>query len=291
MVESNFIGMNSILVYLCALCVIPHFFFVSRMFLLTHTDDDVTLKYQQFVREEAKEHRLFLENSFDKLLLLISGGTFLFGSILTWMNYRTKNEITAAVSKKFNEQIEALLGTKFDELRNNLDYQDNELKKRMETADKLILELSAKISQTTISDSKEATIEYSQRRSFSIESDVNRILWVDDMPDNNKRIINMFSQGNVIFELVKSTAEAGKQLAKKDYVIIISDMKRGDSPDEGLKLLKLRNEKCPTVPFIIYSSSKSLAGYAHTAKSEGATLVTTKVTDLLGCIQSLVGKA
>lgn len=261
------------------------------MLLSTHADDDVTLKYQQFVREEAKEHRLFLENSFDKLLLLISGGTFLFGSILTWMNYRTKNEITAAVNKKFNEQIGALLGTKFDELRNNLDYQDNELRKRMETADKLILELSAKISQTTISDIEGTETRHSSRRSFSVDSDINQILWVDDVPGNNKRIINMFSQDNVFFELVKSTAEASKQLAKNDYAMIISDMKRGNSPDEGLKLLKLRNEKYPTVPFVIYSSSKSLAGYAHIAKSEGATLVTTKVTDLLGYIQSLVGKA
>ena len=283
--------MNSILVYLFSLCVIPHSLFISRMLLSTHADDDVTLKYQQFVREEAKEHRLFLENSFDKLLLLISGGTFLFGSILTWMNYRTKNEITAAVNKKFNEQIGALLGTKFDELRNNLDYQDNELRKRMETADKLILELSAKISQTTISDIEGTETRHSSRRSFSVDSDINQILWVDDVPGNNKRIINMFSQDNVFFELVKSTAEASKQLAKNDYAMIISDMKRGNSPDEGLKLLKLRNEKYPTVPFVIYSSSKSLAGYAHIAKSEGATLVTTKVTDLLGYIQTLVGKA
>lgn len=191
------------------------FFFISRILLSTQADDNVTLKYQQFVREEAKEHRLFLENSFDKLLLLISGGTFLFGTILTWMNYRTKDDITTAVNKKFNEQIEALLRTKFDELRTNLDYQDNELKKKLETADRLILELSAKISQTTLSGIEETEIRYSQRHSSSVESDINQILWVDDMPDNNKRIINMFSQDNVLFDLARTTVEATKKLAKK----------------------------------------------------------------------------
>lgn len=133
------------------------------------------------------------------MLLLISGGTFLFGTILTWMNYRTRDDITTAVNKKFNEQIEALLGTKFDELRTNLDYQNNELKKKLETADRLILELSAKISQTTLSGIEETEIRYSQRHFSSVESDINQILWVDDMPDNNKRIINMFSQDNVFF--------------------------------------------------------------------------------------------
>ena len=282
--------MNSIFVYLFTLWAIPHSFFISRILLSTQADDNVSLKYQQFVREEAKEHRLFLENSFDKLLLLISGGTFLFGTILTWMNYRTKDDITTAVNKKFNEQIQALLGTKFDELRTNLDYQDNELKKKLETADRLILELSAKISQTTLSGIEGTEIRYSQRHSFSVESDINQILWVDDIPDNNKRIINMFSQDNVIFDLARTTAEATKKLAKNDYIMIISDMKRDNSPDEGLKLLKLRNEKYPTVPFVIYSSSRSLAGYAHTAKNEGATLITTKTIDLLGYIQSLIGR-
>ena len=224
------------------------------------------------------------------MLLLISGGTFLFGTILTWMNYRTRDDITTAVNKKFNEQIEALLGTKFDELRTNLDYQDSELKKKLETADRLILELSAKISQTTLSGIEETEIRYSQRHSSSVESDINQILWVDDMPDNNKRIINMFSQDHVFFDLARTTVEATKKLAKNDYIMIISDMKRDNSPDEGLKLLKLRNEKYPTVPFVIYSSSSSLAGYAHTAKNEGATLITTKVIDLLGYIQSLIGK-
>lgn len=282
--------MNSIFVYLFTLWTIPHSLFVSRILLSTQADDNVTLKYQQFVREEAKEHRLFLENSFDKLLLLISGGTFLVGTILTWMNYRTRDDITTAVNKKFNEQIEALLGTKFDELRTNLDYQDNELKKKLETADRLILELSAKISQTTLSGIEETEIRYSQRHSSSVESDINQILWVDDMPDNNKRIINMFSQDNVFFDLARTTVEATKKLAKNDYIMIISDMKRDNSPDEGLKLLNLRNEKYPTVPFVIYSSSRSLAGYVHTAKNEGATLITTKAIDLLGYIQSLIGK-
>ena len=207
--------MNSIFVYLFTLWAIPHSFFISRILLSTQADDNVTLKYQQFVREEAKEHRLFLENSFDKLLLLISGGTFLFGTILTWMNYRTRDDITTAVNKKFNEQIEALLRTKFDELRTNLDYQDNELKKKLETADRLILELSAKISQTTLSGIEETEIRYSQRHSSSVESDINQILWVDDMPDNNKRIINMFSQDNVFFDLARTTVEATKKLAKK----------------------------------------------------------------------------
>lgn len=65
-------------------------------------------------------------------------------------------------------------------------------------------------------------------------------------------------------------------------------MKKADSPDEWIKLLRLRNKKYGNIPFAIFSSSRYLTGYVYTAEMEGAYLVTNKVTELLGYIKTTV---
>lgn len=278
-----------VLSFLCSLFAIPHAIEPMALTTSVRMEEDAVLQYQQFIREDAKEHRLFLENSFDKLLLLISGGTFLFGSLLTWMNYRTKSEIKSAVNKRFDDQIDILLKMKINELQQEMEFQSRELGLRITTADKVIRELSGRLSQTSSQGDEDKENNQETQHIQYAENVIKQILWVDDNPANNKNIIGMFPKNEVVFDLAKSTAEARTKLAKEKYALIISDMKRDESPDEGIQLLRLRNEKYSDIPFAIFSSSKSLAGYAYTAEREGADLVTNKLSDLLGYIQTMVG--
>ena len=251
--------------------------------------ENITLQYQQFIREEAKEHRLFLEDSFNKLVLLISAGTFLFGAVLSWMNYKTRSEISRAVGDRFNKQINTLLGKHLQELQLELETKNNDFEKRIATADRLIMELSGRLSKLQI---KNIDDNISSSNRFSSQTArTHKVLWVDDKPRNNDSIIEMFSGRDVIFDKVTSTEDALLKLTKEDYSMIISDMKRGNSPDEGLKLLRIKSEQFPLIPMVIYSSSKSLAGYWQEAKNEGAELVTTKITELLGYIQTWLDKS
>lgn len=251
--------------------------------------ENVTLQYQQFIREEAKEHRLFLEDSFNKLVLLISAGTFLFGAVLAWMNYKTRSEISRAVEDRFNKQINALLGKHLQELQLELETKNNDFEKRIATADRLITELSGRLSKLQIKNIDENLS--SSNRFNTHTAGFYKVLWVDDKPRNNDSIIEMFSGRDVVFDRVTSTGDALLKLTKEDYSMIISDMKRGNIPDEGLKLLRIKNEQFPLIPMVIYSSSKSLAGYWQEAKDEGAELVTTKITELLGYIQTWLDKS
>lgn len=251
--------------------------------------ENITLQYQQFIREEAKEHRLFLEDSFNKLVLFISAGTFLFGAVLSWMNYKTRSEISRAVEDRFNKQINTLLGKHLQELQLELETKNNDFEKRIATADKLIMELSGRLSKLQIKNIDNNIS--SSNRFMSQTARSHKVLWVDDKPRNNDSIIEMFSRRDVIFDRVTSTEDALLKLTKEDYSMIISDMKRGNSPDEGLKLLKIKSEQFPLIPMVIYSSSKSLAGYWQEAKNEGAELVTTKITELLGYIQTWLDKS
>ncbi len=251
--------------------------------------ENITLQYQQFIREEAKEHRLFLEDSFNKLVLFISAGTFLFGAVLSWMNYKTRSEISRAVEDRFNKQINTLLGKHLQELQLELETKNNDFEKRIATADKLIMELSGRLSKLQIKNIDNNIS--SSNRFMSQTARSHKVLWVDDKPRNNDSIIEMFSGRDVIFDRVTSTEDALLKLTKEDYSMIISDMKRGNSPDEGLKLLRIKSEQFPLIPMVIYSSSKSLAGYWQEAKNEGAELVTTKITELLGYIQTWLDKS
>ncbi len=251
--------------------------------------ENITLRYQQFIREEAKEHRLFLEDSFDKMVLLISTGAFLFGTVLTWMNYKTKSEISKAVEDRFHKQINSLLGRRLKDLQNEFEAKNKDFEKRIAAADRLIMELSGRLSELNPED-----IEHGgslRNKPYNGGISVHRVLWVDDKPRNNDNIIDMFSERDISFDRVTSTDDAVKQLSKDDYSLIISDMKRGNSPDAGVKLLKIKNKRFPSIPLVIYSSSRSLAGYWQDAMNEGADLVTTKTTELLGYIQKWLEKS
>lgn len=82
-----------------------------------------------------------------------------------------------------------------------------------------------------------------------------RVLWVDDHPDNNIHERNAFEAMGISFTLAESTGEALEELRERRFAAIISDMGRREGPREGYVLLdKIRDLKNET-PFFIYSSS------------------------------------
>lgn len=79
-----------------------------------------------------------------------------------------------------------------------------------------------------------------------------KILWVDDIPENNENEQRMFLQLNVEIDEATHTEQALEMLNKNKYDLIISDMARGDDKTAGLTLLtKLKNKK-NMPPLILY---------------------------------------
>ena len=84
---------------------------------------------------------------------------------------------------------------------------------------------------------------------------MNRILWVDDRPNNNYYERRAFEALGIHFTLVESTDEALNKVARNKYAAIISDMGRLEGPREGYVLLdKLRKDGNRT-PLFFYSTS------------------------------------
>lgn len=97
----------------------------------------------------------------------------------------------------------------------------------------------------------------------------NRVLWVDDRPENNIYERKAFESQGIEFSLALSTNDALNMLRNNKYAAIISDMGRKEGEQEGYALLDSIRKSGNKTPFFIYSGSDSLESKAM-AKSKGA---------------------
>ena len=86
---------------------------------------------------------------------------------------------------------------------------------------------------------------------------MNRVLWVDDRPDNNRYERLAFEAVGLRLTLAQSTNEGLENLRQNQYAAIISDMERSEGQREGYVLLdSLRNQGDRT-PLFFYTSSNA----------------------------------
>lgn len=83
----------------------------------------------------------------------------------------------------------------------------------------------------------------------------NRILWVDDRPENNVYERQAMEAMGLEFTLALSTDEALHVLSTRRFAAIISDMGRKEGAQEGYKLLEALRGRDKTTPFFIYAGS------------------------------------
>jgi CheY-like chemotaxis protein len=94
-----------------------------------------------------------------------------------------------------------------------------------------------------------------QRPAAESESWRNRLLWVDDRPENNVYERNAFEAVGLTFTLALSTKEALEILERNKFAAIISDMGRREGPREGYVLLDTLRGQGDQTPFFIYAGS------------------------------------
>lgn len=85
----------------------------------------------------------------------------------------------------------------------------------------------------------------------------NKILWVDDRPQNNIYERQAMESMGLEFTLALSTSEALQILNTRRFAAIISDMGRKEGPREGYVLLEAVRAKDKTTPFFIYAGSRA----------------------------------
>lgn len=114
-----------------------------------------------------------------------------------------------------------------------------------------------------------------------------KILWVDDRPENNVYERQAFESQGIIFNLALSTDEAIEKLKTNKYAAIISDMGRKEGPQEGYVLLDYIRKSGDNTPFFIYAGSNA-PEHKKMAKERGAQGSTNRAQELFVMVMSAV---
>jgi len=116
----------------------------------------------------------------------------------------------------------------------------------------------------------------------------NRILWVDDMPDNNLYEQEAFRLMGIDCSMALSTNEALNLLTKDTFTAIISDMGRKEGPREGYVLLKAIRDRGITTPFFIYSRGGRTTAHKEEARQKGAQGSTSSAQELFELVTNAI---
>lgn len=115
----------------------------------------------------------------------------------------------------------------------------------------------------------------------------NRILWVDDRPENNVYERQAFEAQGIEFSLALSTSEALELLKTNNFAVIISDMGRKEGPQEGYVLLEKLRAMGDKTPFMIYAAS-NLPEHKKMARERGAIGSTNRADELFQTVMGAV---
>ena len=116
-----------------------------------------------------------------------------------------------------------------------------------------------------------------------------RILWVDDIPENNAAEKESFEALGIEVVPATTTEQALDALRTKRFDLVISDM--GRPPDEraGYTLLSQMNEQKIRVPFLIYAAGGNIPEHRMEALSRGARGSTNRATELFEMALRVLG--
>lgn len=114
-----------------------------------------------------------------------------------------------------------------------------------------------------------------------------KILWVDDLPDDNIYVRKAFEAVGFTCLLARSTDEALELLKNNKFEAIISDMQRPEGPREGYVLLEKVRKQENNTPFFIYRY-KNLPEHKKEAESKGAQGSTNNANELFGYVIKVI---
>ena len=114
-------------------------------------------------------------------------------------------------------------------------------------------------------------------------ADLKAVLWVDDHPENNARLVEALGNLGIAVDEVVSTAEALQRFSARTHAVVITDLGRTEDGAErnmaGLELIKALRERGETCPIVVYAGSRGVQLRSELIRA-GAQLVTNRPTEV-----------
>lgn len=114
-----------------------------------------------------------------------------------------------------------------------------------------------------------------------------RILWVDDLPQNNSMLAASLEEKGARVDLALSSVEALEKFKRGQYDVVISDMARLEGKQAGIELARELRAIDAQVPYYIFCSRWSAEHLSEQALQAGASGITASGTTLLGHLLGL----
>lgn len=120
-----------------------------------------------------------------------------------------------------------------------------------------------------------------------------RVLWVDDNPENNALLVDQLERMGVTVEAVKSTDEATRRFdGGARYAAVVSDMGRIEGgrrvDDAGVVLVREIKARFPALPVFVYCSPQALSAFGEVARAAGVNHITSSGTRLLSELRAVL---
>lgn len=279
------------------------------------------LEYARFLREESQAHRIYLEQLFTILGTIAGALLALFGTVMTWLNWKTRKDVKTQVETSFKEKAKPLIEEHIKMFQNDLQQIQKTFERDVRNKQEILGKQSKDFKdhldrfQADFDDQARAFEAKFQRMHSTLEGQVRdvidllkktsripemphltnietkapRILWVDDCPENNLVPRRMFEQVGILITLATSTEQTLNLLNESTFNLVISDMGRENNTKAGLDLLRAIKEKGLDTPVVIYASARALEEYGEQAKNLGAVAGINGVSPLLDKVYELLG--
>ena len=107
------------------------------------------------------------------------------------------------------------------------------------------------------------------------------VLWVDDRPDHNARLLDSLRDQGVRVDVAASVGDALARLREHEYAIVVSDVSRVEDGEAGLRQLDEASGRVPVVVFSRYVSTSEAYRDRAVVSSEAEIKDWLRAVDLL----------
>lgn len=262
-------------------------FFVEISVFANEHSDEALNSYISLISGDLEQHRAYLQDYYDKIFKTFG----LLGSIivfaLCFFQWKTRSDVKRSVKKYWENYFKREFEKQSENIHNQIAIFESQIKEeqdRLRQAKENITLLNRMIFENTNKKSSEPT--------SSNRNDSYKILWVDDKPKNNYALIDLLKDNEIEPIILTSTEDAINYLRLNgchDIDALITDMKRGKSIDEGIKLIKEIKYHVGNIPTIVYTSFTTPDELKAEAQQLGAKF-TTNPNQLVNDLYSILLK-